>query len=64
MNLINLKNNESIAVYDLLGKKHLVKQLRIMTRTVVHISTLKTGIYIIQVTNTKGATKSIRFIKK
>ena len=64
LNLINLKNNESIAVYDLLGKKHLVKQLRKMNRTVVHISTLKTGIYIIQVTNTKGATKSIRFIKK
>ena len=64
LTLINFKDNESIAVYDLLGKIHFVKQQKNRGHMKVNVAMLKPGIYFIHVSNTKGATKTIRFIKQ
>lgn len=63
LTLINLKDNESIAVYDLLGKYHFVRQQKTTGNLNLNVSMLKAGIYFIHVSNAKGATKTISFIK-
>ena len=64
LTLINLKNEENIAIYDILGRKQTVQQQRKTNQLKLNVSKLDTGIYFIHVYNTKGKTKSIRFIKK
>ena len=64
LTLINLTNKESIAIYDVLGRKKPVQQQRKTNQLKLNVSMLDTGIYFIHVSNTKGKTKSIRFIKK
>lgn len=64
LTLINLTNEESIAIYDVLGRKRPVQQQRKTNQLKLNVSMLDTGIYFIHVSNTKGKTKSIRFIKK
>mgnify|MGYP000166407143 CR=1 FL=1 len=64
LTLINLTNEESIAIYDVLGRKQPVQQQRKTNQLKLNVSMLDTGIYFIHVSNTKGKTKSIRFIKK
>lgn len=64
LTLINLANEENIAIYDVLGRKQTVQQQRKTNQLKLNVSKLDTGIYFIHVSNTKGKTKSIRFIKK
>jgi len=64
LTLINLTNEENIAIYDVLGRKQTVQQQRKTNQLKLNVSKLDTGIYFIHVSNTKGKTKSIRFIKK
>ena len=64
LTLINLTNEENIAIYDILGRKQTVQQQRKTNQLKLNVSKLDTGIYFIHVYNTKGKTKSIRFIKK
>jgi parallel beta-helix repeat protein len=64
LTLINLTEEESIAVYDLLGSKQAIQQERNADRLKLDVSNLKRGLYFINVSNGNGATKAIRFIKK
>ena len=64
LTLINLTNEEGVEVYDVLGRKQPVQQQRKTNQLKLNVSMLDTGIYFIHVSNTKGKTKSIRFIKK
>ena len=66
LTLINLTNEESITIYDLLGRKQAVyqHQQRKTNQLKLNVSMLDTGIYFIHVSNAKGKIKSIRFIKK
>ncbi len=64
LTLINVTDEESVAVYDVLGRKQTVQQQRNANSRKLNVSKLDTGIYFIHVSNTKGKTKSIRFIKK
>ena len=64
LTLINLTKQESVAVYDLLGRGHTIKKVRNANSLKLNVSKLDTGIYFINVSNNNGETKSIRFIKK
>ena len=64
LTLINLTDEEGVEVYDVLGRKQTVLQQRNTNQIKLNVSMLDTGIYFIHVSNTKGKTKSIRFIKK
>jgi parallel beta-helix repeat protein len=64
LTLINLTEHESVAVYDVLGRKQTIKQQRNPNRLKLNVSNLKRGLYFINVTNNNGNTKAIRFIKK
>jgi parallel beta-helix repeat protein len=64
LTLINVTDEESVAVYGVLGKKLAIQQQRNANSLKLNVSELDTGIYFIHVSNTKGETKSIRFIKK
>lgn len=64
LTLINLTEHESIAVYDVLGRKQTIQQQRNPNRLKLNVSNLKRGLYFINVTNNNGNTKAIRFIKK
>ncbi|NCG05239.1 MAG: T9SS type A sorting domain-containing protein, partial [Bacteroidetes bacterium] len=64
LTLINVTDEESVAVYDVLGRKLAIQQQRNANSLKLNVSKLDTGIYFIHVFNTKGETKSIRFIKK
>ena len=57
-------DEESVAVYDVLDKKLAIQQQRNANSQKLNVSKLDTGIYFIHISNTKGETKSIRFIKK
>lgn len=64
LTLINLTEQESITIYDVLGRKQSIQQQRSLYRLKLNVSNLKRGLYFINVTNNKGHTKAIRFIKK
>ena len=64
LTLINLTTQESVGVYDLLGSKQSIEQERNAERLKLNVSNLKRGLYFINVSNTNGDTKAIRFIKK
>ena len=64
LTLINLTEQESVAVYDVLGRKQTIQQQRNSNRLKLKVSNLKRGLYLIKVTNNNGNTKAIRFIKK
>jgi parallel beta-helix repeat protein len=64
LTLINLMAQESVGVYDLLGRKQSIEQERNAERLKLNVSNLKRGLYFINVSNTNGDTKAIRFIKK
>jgi parallel beta-helix repeat protein len=64
LTLINLTEEESVAVYDVLGRKQTIQQQRNPNRLKLNVSNLKRGLYFINVTNNNGNTKAIRFIKK
>jgi parallel beta-helix repeat protein len=64
LTLINVTDEESVVVFDVLGKKLAIQQQRNANSRKLNVSKLDTGIYFIHVSNTKGKTKSIRFIKK
>ena len=64
LTLINLKEQESVEVYDVLGRKQTIQQQRNPNRLKLNVSNLKRGLYFINVTNNNGNTKAIRFIKK
>ena len=64
LTLINLMAQESVGVYDLLGRKQSIEQERNAERSKLNVSNLKRGLYFINVSNTNGDTKAIRFIKK
>ena len=64
LTLVNLAEQESVAVYDLLGRRHTIKKARNANSLKLNVSKLDTGIYFINVSNNNGETKSIRFIKK
>jgi hypothetical protein len=64
LTLINLTEHESVAVYDVLGRKQTIQQQRNPNRLKLNVSNLKRGLYFINVTNNNGNTKAIRFIKK
>ena len=61
--LSNMIENSKILIYDILGKDHLVKNLRENTSTkTLDISHLKKGVYILKTVNNKQ-TKTKTFIK-
>jgi len=64
LTLINLTAQESVGVYDLLGRKQSIEQERNPNRLKLNVSNLKRGLYFINVSNSNGDTKAIRFIKK
>ena len=64
LTLINLTEQESVEVYDVLGRKQTIQQQRNSNRLKLNVSNLKRGLYFINVTNNSGNTKAIRFIKK
>jgi parallel beta-helix repeat protein len=64
LTLINLTAQESVGVYDLLGRKQSIEQERNAERLKLNVSNLKRGLYFINVSNSNGDTKAIRFIKK
>ena len=64
LTLINFTEQESIAVYNVLGRKQSIQQQRSLNRLKLNVSNLKRGLYFINVTNNNGHTKAIRFIKK
>ena len=64
LTLINLTTQESVGVYDLLGSKQSIEQERNAERLKLNVSNLKRGLYFINVSNSNGDTKAIRFIKK
>lgn len=64
LTLINLTEHESVAVYDVMGRKQTTQQQRNSNRLKLKVSNLKRGLYFINVTNNNGNTKAIRFIKK
>lgn len=64
LTLINLTEEESVAVYDVLGRKQTIQQQRSPDRLKLNVSNLKRGLYFINVTNNNGNTKAIRFVKK
>jgi parallel beta-helix repeat protein len=64
LTLINVTNEESIGVYDVLGRKQTIQQQRNPNRLKLNVSNLKRGLYFINVSNSNGDTKAIRFIKK
>jgi parallel beta-helix repeat protein len=64
LTLINLTEHESVAVYDVLGRKQTIQQQRNPNLIKLNVSNLKRGLYFINVTNNNGNTKAIRFIKK
>jgi parallel beta-helix repeat protein len=64
LTLINVIDEESVAVYDVLGRKLAIQQQRNTNSLKLNVSKLDAGIYYINVSNTSDETKSIRFIKK
>ena len=65
LTLINLNEEESVAVYDVLGRKQTIQKQRNPDRCLMlNVSNLKRGLYFINVTNNNGNIKAIRFIKK
>ena len=64
LTLINVTDEESIGVYDVLGRKQTIQQQRNPNRLKLNVSNLKRGLYFINVSNSNGDTKAIRFIKK
>jgi parallel beta-helix repeat protein len=64
LTLINVTNEENIGVYDVLGRKQTIQQQRNPNRLKLNVSNLKRGLYFINVSNSNGDTKAIRFIKK
>ncbi len=64
LTLINLMAQESVGVYDLLGRKQSIEQERNAERLKLNVSNLKRGLYFINVSNSNGDTKTISFIKK
>ena len=64
LTLINLMAQESVGVYDLLGRKQSIEQERNAERSKLNVSNLKRGLYFINVSKSNGDTKAIRFIKK
>ena len=64
LTLINVTDEESVVVFDVLGKKLAIQQQRNANSLKLNVSKLDTGIYFINVSNNNGETKSIRFIKK
>ena len=64
LTLISLTAQESVGVYDLLGRKQSIEQERNAERLKLNVSNLKSGLYFINVSNSNGDTKAIRFIKK
>jgi parallel beta-helix repeat protein len=64
LTIINLTEQESITIYDVLGRKQSIQQQRNLNRLKLNVSNLKRGLYFINVTNNNGHTKAIRFIKK
>ena len=64
LTLVNVTKEESVEVYDVLGRKQAIEQERNTNHLKLNVSKLDTGIYFINVSNNNGETKSIRFIKK
>ncbi|WP_169516049.1 T9SS type A sorting domain-containing protein [Flavobacterium tegetincola] len=51
-----------VRVFDLLGKQVLLQNLNVGTST-VDISSLKNGIYMVQASDTNGATSTVKLVK-
>jgi hypothetical protein len=64
LTLINVTDEESVAVYDVLGRKLAIQQQRNTNSLKLNVSKLDTGVYYINVSNNNDETKFIRFIKK
>jgi hypothetical protein len=64
LTLINVIDQESVAVYDVLGRKLAIQQQRNTNSLKLNVSKLDAGIYYINLSNNNDETKSIRFIKK
>jgi hypothetical protein len=64
LTLINLTDEESVEVYDVLGRKQVIQQDRNDDYLKLNVSKLYKGVYFISVSKTNGETKAIRFIKK
>ena len=64
LTLINLTDEEGVEVYDVLGRKQAIQQQRNANSLKLNVSNLKRGLYFINVSNSNGDTKAIRFIKK
>jgi hypothetical protein len=64
LTLINVTDEESVAVYDVLGRKLAIQQQTNTNSLKLNVSKLDAGIYFINVSNNNDETKSIRFIKQ
>lgn len=65
LTLINVTDEESVAVCDVLGRKLAIQQQRNTNNSLkLNVSKLDAGIYYINVSNNNDETKSIRFIKQ
>ena len=64
LTLINVTDEESVVVYDVLGRKLAIQQQRNTNSLKLNVSKLDAGIYYINVSNNNDETKSIRFIKQ
>lgn len=65
-NVLNLKGASisKVVAFDILGKQVLNQDFSAQTEVVINVSSLKTGMYVLQVTNDLGATETIKFAKK
>ncbi|HKK62050.1 MAG TPA: T9SS type A sorting domain-containing protein, partial [Bacteroidales bacterium] len=66
-NVLNLKGTselKSAVVYDATGRLIMQVELDNTLHAEMNISTLKNGLYLIEVSSVKGASKTTRFIKK
>lgn len=64
IHLIHLNGQESISVHNILGEKIKLPTPKLDNSVRINVSSLKTGLYFIHVSNTESKTKVIRFIKK
>lgn len=65
-NVLNLKGASisKVVAFDILGKQVLNQDFSAQTEVAINVSSLKTGMYVLQVTNDLGATETIKFAKK
>ena len=64
--VVNIKGSgiSKVVAFDILGKQVVSQEFSAQEEVSVNVSSLRTGMYVLQVTNDLGATETIKFAKK